>query len=111
MKYLVDTHILLWFFTNPDNLSEKVREILLSEENLILSSQFSLWEISIKYNLGKLIIKNLTPEKFYLEIEDSFFNCLPISNKELISFYKLLIEQAYINIFKFNYKFFRYFSI
>ena len=56
MKYLVDTHILLWFFTNPDNLSEKVREILLSEENLILSSQFSLWEISIKYNLGKLII-------------------------------------------------------
>ncbi len=92
MKYLVDTHILLWSFINPDNLSEKVREILLNEENLIFYSQFSLWEISIKYNLGKLVIKNLTPENFYLEIEDSFFNCLPITNKELINFYKLPIE-------------------
>jgi PIN domain nuclease of toxin-antitoxin system len=92
MKYLVDTHILLWSFTNPGSLSEKVREIILNEDNVIFYSQFSLWEISIKFNLGKLVIKSLTPEQFYSELEDSFFECLLINNRDLISFYKLPIE-------------------
>jgi PIN domain nuclease of toxin-antitoxin system len=92
MKYLVDTHILLWSFTNPGALSEKVREIILNEDNVIFYSQFSLWEISIKFNLGKLVIKSLTPEQFYSELEDSFFECLLINNRDLISFYKLPIE-------------------
>ena len=92
MKYLVDTHILLWSFTNPGSLSEKVREIILNEDNVIFYSQFSLWEISIKFNLGKLVIKSLTPEQFYSELEDSFFECLLVNNRDLISFYKLPIE-------------------
>ena len=92
MKYLVDTHILLWSFTNPGTLSEKVREIILKEDNVIFYSQFSLWEISIKFNLGKLVIKSLTPEQFYSELEDSFFECLLVNNRDLISFYKLPIE-------------------
>jgi PIN domain nuclease of toxin-antitoxin system len=92
MKYLVDTHILLWSFTNPGTLSEQVREIILKEDNVIFYSQFSLWEISIKFNLGKLVIKSLTPEQFYSELEDSFFECLLVNNRDLISFYKLPIE-------------------
>jgi PIN domain nuclease of toxin-antitoxin system len=92
MKYLVDTHILLWSFTNPNILSEKVREIILNEDIVIYYSQFSLWEISIKFNLGKLIINNLTPEQFYFELENSFFDWLPMNNRDLISFYKLPLE-------------------
>ena len=92
MKYLLDTHILLWSFTNPDFLSEKVRNIILNEDNVIYYSQISLWEISIKFKLGKLVIKSYTPEQFYSELEESFFDCLLMNNKDLISFYKLPLE-------------------
>ena len=42
--------------------------------------------------MGKLVIKSLTPEQFYSELEDSFFECLLVNNRDLISFYKLPIE-------------------
>ncbi len=92
MNYLVDTHILIWSFVDPDKLSQKVQSTLLSEENTIYYSQYSLWEISLKYSLGKLQLKNKTPEQFYEVIENSFFICKPIENLELITFYKLPVE-------------------
>ena len=33
MKYLVDTHILLWSFLETDKLSKKIKSILLDENN------------------------------------------------------------------------------
>ena len=42
--------------------------------------------------MGKLIIKSLAPEQFYSELEDSFFECLLINNRDLINFYRLPIE-------------------
>jgi PIN domain nuclease of toxin-antitoxin system len=89
MTYLVDTHILLWSFTNPEKLPEKIKTILLNEENTILYSQISLWEISLKYSLGKLELKKSTPESFYEELDLSFYQCKPILNEELITFHKL----------------------
>jgi len=89
MKYLVDTHVLIWAFTDPDLLPPRFRDILLDEGNEIFYSQFSLWEISLKYSLGKLSLEGRTPEQFYLELEASFFTCHPASNEELISFHKL----------------------
>jgi PIN domain nuclease of toxin-antitoxin system len=92
MNYIVDTHILIWSFTDPDRLSQKVQSTLLNEENTIFYSQYSLWEISLKYSLKKLQLKQKTPEQFYKVLEASFFECKPIDNLELITFYKLPIE-------------------
>jgi PIN domain nuclease of toxin-antitoxin system len=92
MNYLVDTHILIWSFVDPDKLSQKVQSTLLNEENAIYYSQYSLWEISLKYSLGKLQLKNKTPEQFFEVIDNSFFICKPIDNIELITFYKLPVE-------------------
>ncbi len=92
MNYIVDTHILLWSFTEPDKLSKKAQSTLLDEENSIYYSQYSLWEISLKYSLKKLQLKQKTPEQFYGFLEGSFFICKPIDNLELITFYKLPIE-------------------
>lgn len=92
MNYLVDTHILLWSFMNPEKLSSQIKNILLGEENVIYYSQISLWEISLKYSLGKLELKNRNPEYFYHELENSYYLCKSISNPELLSFYKLPIE-------------------
>jgi PIN domain nuclease of toxin-antitoxin system len=92
MKILLDTHYLLWAFIDTKKIGKKILDKLLSEENVVCYSQISLWEISIKYNLGKLVLQGLKPEEFYEEVDNSFLKCLNIKNEELVSFYKLPIE-------------------
>lgn len=53
MNYLADTHILIWAITDSPKLSEKAREILLSENNNIYYSFSNVWEIAIKHSLHK----------------------------------------------------------
>jgi PIN domain nuclease of toxin-antitoxin system len=92
MKILIDTHYLLWAYLDIDKIKPSIYSELLNEENIVYYSQASLWEISIKYNLGKIVLNNLTPEDFFAEIEDGFFQCKELENMELVSFYKLPIE-------------------
>lgn len=92
MNILIDTHYLLWAFLDVDKIKPSIYTELLNEENTIFYSQASLWEISIKYRLGKIILNNLTPEEFYVELEGSFFQCKKLENSDLVSFYKLPIE-------------------
>ena len=89
MKILVDTHYLLWMFLDTAKISDRVKEALISEENEIYYSQASLWEISIKYSIGKLFLNGITPEDFYQEIEDSFLVCKRLESQDLISSYHL----------------------
>jgi PIN domain nuclease of toxin-antitoxin system len=89
MNYLVDTHILLWSFIEPKKLTENIRLILLDEDNTIYYSPINLWEISIKYGLKKLYLDNLTPEKFFQELENSYYVCKEIDNINIITNYKL----------------------
>jgi PIN domain nuclease of toxin-antitoxin system len=92
MNYLVDTHILIWSFIEPERLEQEVKNILLNEENTIYYSQISLWEISIKYALRKIILNGMKPEELYEEIEVSYYKCKTISNNNLVTFYQLPIE-------------------
>jgi PIN domain nuclease of toxin-antitoxin system len=89
MNYLVDTHILLWSFLETDKLSKEIKSILLDENNLIYYSHISLWEISIKYGLGKLSLKGGTPDDFFDELNNSYYLCKVIDNMDLITNYKL----------------------
>jgi PIN domain nuclease of toxin-antitoxin system len=89
MNYLVDTHILLWSFLETDKLSEKIKSILLDENNLIYYSPISLWEISIKYGLGKLSLNGGTPDDFFNELNNSYYLCKVIDNMDLITNHKL----------------------
>ncbi|MBP5449751.1 MAG: PIN domain-containing protein, partial [Spirochaetales bacterium] len=46
MKYLLDTHALLWYLFDNDNLSLAAKNIIDSE--FCYYSKVSLWEIAIK---------------------------------------------------------------
>ncbi len=48
MKYLIDTHTLLWFINGDNSLSSLAKNILLNKENNCYISSVSLWEIAIK---------------------------------------------------------------
>ncbi|MFQ5633663.1 MAG: type II toxin-antitoxin system VapC family toxin, partial [bacterium] len=56
MKYLLDTHALLWIVQEDEKLSKKTAEIYLDPSNEIYFSVVSLWEMAIKINLQKLKI-------------------------------------------------------
>jgi PIN domain nuclease of toxin-antitoxin system len=92
MNILLDTHYLLWSFIDTTKLEKRIYDLLVAEENDIFYSQASLWEISIKYTLGKLTLEGITPEEFYHELKNSDFKCRRFMNDELVEFYKLPIE-------------------
>lgn len=54
MKYLLDSHTLLWFLNGDSAISPTVKEIISNKENLLFISIVTLWEISIKISLKKL---------------------------------------------------------
>jgi len=49
MKYLLDTHIILWAAVDVKKLSRKAKSILESPDNILYFSPVSLWEVSIKH--------------------------------------------------------------
>jgi PIN domain nuclease of toxin-antitoxin system len=54
---LLDTHSFLWFIAGDDRLSGTARAFIEDLENPIYVSIATLWEIAIKYSLGKLTLK------------------------------------------------------
>ncbi|GMO17421.1 MAG: type II toxin-antitoxin system VapC family toxin [Termitinemataceae bacterium] len=53
-RYLLDTHVAIWFFDGDDKLSDVVRRIMWDESNAVYMSIVSAWELAIKIGLGKL---------------------------------------------------------
>ncbi|MBI9103528.1 MAG: type II toxin-antitoxin system VapC family toxin [Spirochaetales bacterium] len=70
-------------------ISDSVRNILIDEDKEKYVSTISLWEISMKYGLGKLVIKNKTPEDLYESILESGFEILKIEDRLYSTYYKL----------------------
>lgn len=54
LSVLLDTHVVLWAFANPNRLSPTARALLEDPRTELLVSAASAWEIATKYRLGKL---------------------------------------------------------
>ncbi|WP_265579709.1 type II toxin-antitoxin system VapC family toxin [Plectonema radiosum] len=44
MKFLLDTHTLIWWLANDKTLSEKAKEVITNPDNFIFVSAASAWE-------------------------------------------------------------------
>jgi PIN domain nuclease of toxin-antitoxin system len=53
-RYLIDTHVLLWWIFDDPKLDQSIREIIQNPTNKIIVSSASAWEIATKYRIGKL---------------------------------------------------------
>ena len=106
MRLLLDTHAFLWFIDDNPRLSSSAKSLLESHNDLLLSTA-SLWEIAIKFSLGKLGL----PEPFdpfvrqhlslnaidILQIEVAHLGAvstLPLHHRD--PFDRLLIAQAMV---------------
>jgi PIN domain nuclease of toxin-antitoxin system len=89
MNILIDTHILLWSLFEPKKLSKKQRQALIDKEHDIHVSPISLWEISLKYSLGKLNLQKILPEELISYIEESGFYLTSTTPATHATYYQL----------------------
>ncbi|MDZ8068134.1 MAG: type II toxin-antitoxin system VapC family toxin [Nostoc sp. DedQUE08] len=107
MQVLLDTHTLIWFFQGHQSFSDKMRLLIEDQNNEKLISIASVWEISIKQNIGKLSFG--LPIKTFIEQQIALndFNLLSINldNIDVITtlplqhrdpFDRILIAQAMV---------------
>ena len=62
MRYLLDSHTLLWSIGQSHRLSSTARDLIRDRANEIAVSSVSLWEISLKYGIGKLVLGSMAPD-------------------------------------------------
>ena len=54
MRFLLDTHVFLWWLFDSPRMSAAQRNIIADPSNQILVSAGSVWEIATKFRLGRL---------------------------------------------------------
>ena len=86
MKYLLDTHIILWALSGSKKLSPKVRKLISDEGNDIYISIVSPWEVEIKHDRF--------PEKMPLDSDELLSYC------SMAGFKRLSIRPGHISLLK-----------
>jgi PIN domain nuclease of toxin-antitoxin system len=89
MKLLLDTHTLLWSIGKSNELSEKAIQEIKNTHNEILVSAVSLWEIALKYNIGKLILDSLDIERIPEYCEEMGFEFIPLEPVDALNSFSL----------------------
>jgi PIN domain nuclease of toxin-antitoxin system len=87
-RYLLDTHCFLWSLFEPEKLGSQAVSILENLDNSIYISTVSFWEISLKYETGKLVL-TCPPDKLIVMAEKMGLKTIPLSVEEAALFYKL----------------------
>lgn len=89
MKYLLDSHALIWLITDKNKLTKEVKKLVESTEIEIFASAINFWEISVKYNLGKLKLLGGTPEDLYESLTTIGIPIIPLNPLNTRTFFKL----------------------
>ena len=63
MKLLIDTHVILWGYDEPERISISASRAMASIENECFVSVASLWEIAIKVRKGQLSTREDLPAR------------------------------------------------
>jgi PIN domain nuclease of toxin-antitoxin system len=82
MKFLLDTHVVLWIAENSAMLSAKAKTAILDKTADKYVSIVSAWEVAIKLGTKKLFLDGGLPE-FFKMIDSNGFQTLPIEKAYL----------------------------
>lgn len=104
MKFLLDTHLLLWAANEPERLSPRALTLMSDPDHELLFSAASLWEISIKNGLGRAdfkvdsrLLRRSLLDNDYTELVITsahavFVESLPLVHKDPVD--RILVAQA-----------------
>lgn len=85
MKYLLDTHVFLWWLQDDPLLALEAREVIADPRSIICVSAASFWEIAIKKKLGKIKFQR----NLLKELEKNSFQSLGITPEHALETEKL----------------------
>jgi PIN domain nuclease of toxin-antitoxin system len=105
VRFLLDTHTLIWWMTNDPHLSKSAHALIEQADNISLVSAVSAWEIATKVRLGRLPAAADLVEDFVADLTRERIEILPVSADHGISagllrgphkdpFDRMLIAQA-----------------
>lgn len=95
MKYLMDTHVLIWAALESEKLSPYVRLIINDNAHEIGVSTISFWEISIKTRQGKFSFSNIELERIPLYVHDMDFTVIELTERETTTFHRLSVKKEH----------------
>ena len=84
MKYLLDSHILIWALTSDEKMSEETYKIIDDPSNEIFYSTASVWEIEIKHAKRPEQMP-ISGSQLISYCDSSFFYPLPIKNFHVLA--------------------------
>ena len=83
MNVLLDNHALLWFYNGDAQLSSTSKNLIKDTSNNCYVSIASIWEVTIKYNIGKLELENSLADLFEF-VKRNQISIIPIELKHLL---------------------------
>jgi PIN domain nuclease of toxin-antitoxin system len=104
MKFLLDTHLLLWAAGQPSRLPATAQRLIANPKNDLLFSAASIWEVAIKRGLGRDDFQ-ADPRLLRRGLLDNGYNELPVFSDHVVAietlppihkdpFDRLLVAQA-----------------
>jgi PIN domain nuclease of toxin-antitoxin system len=105
MRLLLDTHTFIWWDSEPAKLSAQALALCQDRQNSLLLSVASVWEMQIKFQLGKLKLTLPLSELIENQQQTNHIEILPILLPHVLAvqhlpahhkdpFDRLLIAQA-----------------
>jgi PIN domain nuclease of toxin-antitoxin system len=105
MRLLFDTHKFIWWANSPDKLSKQLLNLCQDIDNDLILSVTSVWEMQIKFQIGKLKFTSSLPSLISSQQQTNSLQILPIELVHVLAlqslsaqhrdpFDRLLIAQA-----------------
>lgn len=107
MRFLLDTHILVWWDSEPDRLSPAAMAAVSAADTTVYFSSASIWELAIKLSLKKLTLARPLAELIAVQSQNRLtelavrsdhalaVETLPVLHKD--PFDRLLVAQAIVD--------------
>jgi PIN domain nuclease of toxin-antitoxin system len=83
VDYLLDTHTLIWHIEGNNNLPAEILAIIQDKRHKKYISIASVWEMGIKYSLGKLLLAK-SFEGFLGDLSDTSIEVLSLTIPQII---------------------------
>jgi len=79
VRFLLDTHTLIWWMTDDRRLSKPARSLIAQRDNVSLVSAVSAWEIATKVRLGRFPMAADLVQSFIADVARERMEILAVS--------------------------------
>ncbi len=93
MKYLIDTHILIWLAVSPEKIPSSILAIMENPSSDLYISTVSLWEIAIKLAIKKLDLQGVEIQDLVQICQEQGIKIVQLPVSSVIHYKNIPIKQ------------------